>query len=78
MSATKREGGGLGRGSGRVRHCGGRVGSGQIIGFWSRVGSGPDPGGSGRVQKIGPGNNSERYRDYTHARFVQLNLTASG
>ena len=58
LSATNRERGGSGHGSGRVRHCVGRVGSGQIIGSWSRVGSGPDPGGSGRVRKIGPGNNS--------------------
>ena len=47
MSATNREGGG-----GRVT---GRVGSGQIIGSWSRVGSGPDPGGSGRSGKLDPG-----------------------
>ena len=47
-----------GRVAGRVGSGTAWVGSGQIIGSWSRVGSGPDPGGSGRVRKIGPGNNS--------------------
>ena len=47
MSATNREGGGVGS----------RVGSGQTLRGSGRVGS--DPGGSGRVRKIGPGNNSD-------------------
>ena len=60
MSATNREGRGVGSrvGSGRVRHCVGRVGSDNWLLKSGRVGSGPDPGGSGRVRKIGPGNNS--------------------
>ena len=49
---------GSGHGSDRVETGTAWVGSGQIIGSWSRVGSGPDPGRSGRVRKIGPGNNS--------------------
>ena len=44
--------------SGRVRHCAGRVGSDNWLLESGRVGSSPDPGGSGRVLKIGPGNNS--------------------
>ena len=55
MSATNRAGGG--RVTGRVGSGTAWVGSGQLIGSWSRVGSGPDPGGSGRVRKIGLGNN---------------------
>ena len=52
--------GGSGHGSGRVRHGVGRVGSDNWLLKSGRVGSGPDPGGSGRVRKIGPGNNSAR------------------
>ena len=67
MSATNREGGGVGSrvGSGRVRHCVGRVGSDNWLLKSGRVGSGPDPGGSGRVRKIGPGNNSALPRGFS-------------
>ena len=49
MSATNREGG--------VRHCVGRVGSDNWLLKSGRVGSGPDPGGLGRVrsEKLDPG-----------------------
>ena len=59
-------GGGVGSrvGSGRVRHCVGRVGSDNWLLKSGRVESGPDPGGSGRVRKIGPGNNSGRTFSY--------------
>ena len=59
MSATNWEGRGVGSrvGSGRVRHCVGRVGSDNGPLKSGRVGSGPDPGGSGRVgsEKLDPG-----------------------
>ena len=57
MSATNREGGGSGNESGRVGSGTAWVGSSQIIGFRSQVGSRPWWVGSGRVRKIGPGNN---------------------
>ena len=55
MSATNREGGGVGSrvGSGQALR-----GSGRVRSLALEVGSGPDPGGSGRVRKIGPGNTS--------------------
>ena len=57
MSATNPEGGGSYHGSGRVRHCVGRVRSDNWLLEPGRVGSGPDPGGSGRVgsEKLDPG-----------------------
>ena len=45
-------GGGSGLGSRRVGSGTAGVGSGQIIGSWSRIGSGPDPVGS---EKLDPG-----------------------
>ena len=62
LSATNREGGGSGHGSGRVGSGTAWVGSGRVgSDNWllksGRVGSGPDPGGSGRVgsEKLDPG-----------------------
>ena len=45
-------------GSGQALRGSGRVGSDNWLLKSGRVRSGPDPGGSGRVRKIGSGNNS--------------------